>query len=71
MLSINMDDVMNVLTSIKSYLIAIGIIVAAAIIIMVAVMKVKKPVRRPFCFERIPAKNAERNAAAQRATIAP
>jgi len=46
MLSINMDDVMNVITSIKSYLIAIGIIVAVAIVIMVAVMKLKKPLKR-------------------------
>ncbi len=42
MLSINMADVMNVLTSIKSYLIAIGVIVAVAVIIMIAVMKMKK-----------------------------
>ncbi|MBR1641194.1 MAG: hypothetical protein IJ683_02580 [Butyrivibrio sp.] len=41
MLSINMSDVMNVLTSIKSYLIAIGVIVAVAVIIMIAVMKTK------------------------------
>ena len=41
MLAINMSDVMNVITSIKSYLIAIGIIVAVAIVIMIAVMKLK------------------------------
>ena len=32
MLSINMSDVMNVITSIKTYLIAIGVILAAAIV---------------------------------------
>ncbi len=42
MLSINMSDVMNVITSIKSYLIAIGIIIAVAIVCMIAVMKMKK-----------------------------
>jgi beta-glucosidase len=46
MLSINMSDVMNVLTSIKSYLIAIGIIVAVAIVLMIAVMKVNKPLKK-------------------------
>ena len=37
MLSINMSDVMNVINSIKTYLIAIGIIIVAAIIIQIAV----------------------------------
>jgi beta-glucosidase len=46
MLSINMSDVMNVLTSIKSYLIAIGVIIAVAVIIMVAVMKMKKSTKK-------------------------
>ncbi|WP_026516422.1 glycoside hydrolase family 3 protein [Butyrivibrio sp. MC2021] len=46
MLSINMSDVMNVITSIKSFLIAIGIIIAVAVIIMIAVMKVKKPLKK-------------------------
>ena len=46
MLSINMSDVMNVITSIKSYLIAIGIIVAVAIVIMIAVMKLKKSTKK-------------------------
>ncbi|RKM55875.1 beta-glucosidase [Butyrivibrio sp. X503] len=46
MLSINMDDVLNVISSIRPYLIAIGIIIALAVICMVAVMKMKKPVKR-------------------------
>ncbi len=46
MLSINMADVMNVITSIKSYLIAIGIIIAVAIVIMIAVMKLKKSTKK-------------------------
>ena len=46
MLSINISDVMNVITSIKSYLIAIGIIVAVAIVIMIAVMKLKKSTKK-------------------------
>ena len=46
MLSINMSDVMNVITSIKSYLIAIGVIILAAIIIQIAVGKMAKPGKR-------------------------
>ena len=46
MLSINMSDVMNVLTSIKGYLIAIGIIIAVAVLIMIAVMKLNKPLKK-------------------------
>ncbi len=46
MLSINMSDVMNVITSIKSYLIAIGVIIAVAIVCMVAVMKMKKSTKK-------------------------
>ena len=46
MLSINMSDVLNVITSIKSYLIAIGIIVAVALLIMIAVMKLKKSTKK-------------------------
>ena len=45
MLSINMDDVIKVLTSMKSQLIAIGIILAVGIIVMIAVMKLKKPIK--------------------------
>ncbi len=46
MLSINMSDVMNVITSIKSYLIAIGIIIAVAVVVMIAVMKMKKSTKK-------------------------
>ncbi|WP_029233227.1 glycoside hydrolase family 3 N-terminal domain-containing protein [Butyrivibrio sp. VCB2006] len=46
MLSINMADVINVLNSIKSYLIAIGVIIAVAIVIMIAVMKLKKSTKK-------------------------
>ena len=46
MLSINMSDVMNVITSIKSYLIAIGVIIVAAIIIALAVGRMAKPTKR-------------------------
>lgn len=46
MLSINMDDVMQVLTNIRSYLIAFGVVLALAIIVMVAVRKLPKAKRR-------------------------
>ncbi|WP_026652040.1 glycoside hydrolase family 3 N-terminal domain-containing protein [Butyrivibrio proteoclasticus] len=46
MLSINLDDVANVINSIKSYLIAIGVIVAVAIVLMIAVLKVNKPLKK-------------------------
>ncbi|MBQ9421348.1 MAG: glycoside hydrolase family 3 C-terminal domain-containing protein [Lachnospiraceae bacterium] len=46
MLSINMSDVMNVITSIKSYLIAIAVIIVAAIVISIAVSKMAKPGKR-------------------------
>ena len=46
MLSINFDDVINVLTSIRPYLIAIGIIIVLGIIIKIAVMKLDKPKKR-------------------------
>lgn len=46
MLSINMSDVMNVISSIRFHLIAIGIIVAAAIIVQIAVLKMAKPKKR-------------------------
>ena len=42
MLSINMADVMNVITSIKGYLIAMAVAVIAAIAIIIAVGKMKK-----------------------------
>ena len=41
MLSINMDDVMNVITSIKSYLIVMAVAIVLAIIIAIAVGKMK------------------------------
>ena len=46
MLSINMSDVMNVINSIRTYLIAIGIIIVAAIIIQIAVSRMGKPAKR-------------------------
>ena len=46
MLSINMSDVMNVITSIKTYLIAIGVILLAAVVIQIAVGRMAKPGRR-------------------------
>ena len=46
MLSINMSDVMNVINSIRTYLIAIGAIIAAAILIQLLVSRMKKPGRR-------------------------
>ena len=45
MLFINMDDVIAVINSCKAYLIAIGICLAVAIIVTIAVMKMKKPAR--------------------------
>lgn len=46
MLSINLDDVMQVLTNVRSYLIAFGVVLALAIIVMVAVRKLPKAKRR-------------------------
>ena len=46
MLSINMSDVMNVINSIRTYLIAIGAIIIAAILIQLLVSRMKKPRRR-------------------------
>ena len=46
MLSINMSDVVNVITSIKTYLIAAGAIILAAVIIQIAVSRMAKPGRR-------------------------
>ena len=46
MLSINMIDVMNVINSIRTYLIAIGAIIIAAILIQLLVSRMKKPGRR-------------------------
>lgn len=46
MLSINMEDVMNVIQSIRTHLIAIGVIIALAIIICIAVRKMAQPGRK-------------------------
>ncbi|MDO4621038.1 MAG: glycoside hydrolase family 3 N-terminal domain-containing protein, partial [Lachnospiraceae bacterium] len=46
MLSINMDDVINVISSIKSYLIAAAVLLAAVIICMIAVRKLAKRSKR-------------------------
>ena len=49
MLSINMDDVVNVLNSMKNELIILGVVLAVAVIITVAlafVKNLKKPVKK-------------------------
>ena len=46
MLAINIDDVMNVITSIQSYLIAIAVFLVLAIVVTVAVMKMKKATKK-------------------------
>ena len=46
MLAIDIDDVINVLNTCKPYLIALGVILAAVIIITVAVMKLQKPKKK-------------------------
>ena len=46
MLSINMSDVMNVVNSIKTYLIAMGASVLAAVVIQLAVSRLSKPTKR-------------------------
>ena len=40
MLSINMDDVMQVISNIKNYLIAFGVVLVLALIVMFAVRKI-------------------------------
>ena len=42
MLSINMDDVMQVVSNIKNYLIAFGVVLVLALIVMFAVRKMPK-----------------------------
>ena len=42
MLSINLDDVIKVLDSIKSYLIGFGVVALVAIVAMIACRKMKK-----------------------------
>lgn len=46
MLAINMDDVMNVLQSCKSQLTFFGVVLAVAIVIMIAVLKMPKKIKR-------------------------
>ncbi len=46
MLAINIEDVINVLNSCKPYLIALGVILALAVIITIAVMKLPKPKKK-------------------------
>ena len=46
MLSINMEDVKNVLTAIAPYLIVIGVALALAIIVTIACFKAKKSVKK-------------------------
>lgn len=46
MLAINMEDVINVLNSCKSQLIALGIVLGIALVVTIACMKVKKPLRK-------------------------
>ena len=46
MLAINWDDVIKVLTSMRPHLIAIGVILALAIIISIAVIKMQKPKKK-------------------------
>ena len=46
MLAINIDDVINVLNTCKPYLIALGIILALAVVITIAVMKLQKPKKK-------------------------
>ena len=43
MLSINMSDVMNVINSIRTYLIAIGAIIIVSILIQLLVNRMSKP----------------------------
>ena len=55
MLSINMDDVMNVISSIMSLLIAAAVLLVAFIIVMILAGKIAKPTRGkglPFGDER-------------------
>ena len=42
MLSINMDDVMQVISNIQNYLIAFGVVLVLALLVMFAVRKIPK-----------------------------
>lgn len=46
MLAINIDDVINVINSIMTYLIAAGVCLGLAVVVTVAVMKLKKPLKK-------------------------
>ena len=46
MLAINIDDVINVLNTCKPYLIALGVILALAVVITIAVKKLPKPKKK-------------------------
>ena len=58
MLSINLDDVMQVLTNVRGYLIAFGVVALLAIVVMIAVRKLPKAKKKmiraqsglPFCW---------------------
>ena len=60
MLSINLDDVMQVLTNVRGYLIAFGVVALLAIVVMIAVRKLpkakKKMIRAPSWSMRSPRK---------------
>ncbi len=45
MLAINMDDVLNVLSSIRTQLIVIGVALAIALVVIIAAQKIAKPLR--------------------------
>lgn len=45
MIKLNMSDVTSVLASCRTYLIALGVIVALAVVASIACMKVGKPLR--------------------------
>ena len=45
MIELNMSDVISVLNSCRSYLIALAVVIVLAVIVMIACGKQKKPVR--------------------------
>ena len=51
MLSINMDDVMQVVSNIQNYLIAFGVVLVLALLVMFAVRKMQ--IGRASCRERV------------------
>lgn len=46
MLAINMQDVINVLTTLRPYLIALGVVLVLAVIVLIACIKVKQTAKR-------------------------